>query len=56
VTACGPPGGRATDYTDYPAERAPYALRAPDHCIARATTVGPAVGQFVTMLLAGTFP
>jgi hypothetical protein len=28
-----PPGGRATDYTDYPAERAPYAMRAPEACI-----------------------
>ena len=27
-----PPGGRATDYTDYPAERAPYAMRAPEAC------------------------
>jgi len=22
-----PPGGRSTDYTDYPAERTPYAMR-----------------------------
>ncbi len=34
-----------TDYTDYPTERTPYALRALDHCIARAAAVGPAVGQ-----------
>jgi transposase len=51
-----PPGGRATDYTDYPAEQMPYAMRAPDACIRRATEVGPAVGQFVTVLLRGTFP
>ncbi len=51
-----PPGGRATDYADYPAERTPYALRAPDHCIRHAQQIGPAVGQFVTVLLSGTFP
>lgn len=51
-----PPGGRSTDFTDYPAELTPYAMRAPDACIRRATEVGPAVGQFVTVLLRGTFP
>ena len=49
-------GGRSTDYTDYPAALTPYAMRAPDVCIRRATEVGPAVGQFVTVLLSGTFP
>ena len=51
-----PPGGHATDYTDHPAERAPYAMRAPDARIRRAEQVGPAVGQFTTVLLSGTFP
>lgn len=51
-----PPGGRATDYTDYPAERAAYAMRAPDACSRQAEQVGPAVGQFVRVLLSGTFP
>jgi hypothetical protein len=50
------PGGRATDYGDYPAERAPYAMRAPDACVRRAEQVGPAVAQFVRVLLSGTFP
>jgi len=50
------PGGRATDYTDYPAERAPYAMRAPEACAHQADQVGPAVGQFVRVLLSGTFP
>jgi transposase len=50
------PGGRSTDYTDYPAEQAPYAMRAPDACVRRAAEVGPAVGQFVAGLLSGTFP
>jgi transposase len=51
-----PPGGRSTDYTDYPAERAAYAMRAPDACVRQAEEVGPAVGQFTRVLLSGTFP
>jgi transposase len=51
-----PPGGRSTDYTDYPAERAVYAMRAPDACVRQAEQVGTAVGQFVRVLLSGTFP
>jgi hypothetical protein len=43
-------GGRDTDYTNYPARRAP------DARIRRAEQVGPAVGQFTTVLLSGTFP
>lgn len=56
IHAPQPPGGRSTDYTDYPAERAPYAMRAPDACIRQGETLGPAVGQFVRVLLSGTFP
>jgi hypothetical protein len=56
VHASQPAGGRATDYADYPAERTPYALRAPDRCIDQAQRLGPAVGQFITVLLRGTFP
>jgi len=56
VHAPQPPGGRSTDYTDYPAERAAYAMRAPDACIRQAEQIGPAVGQFVRVLLSGTFP
>jgi transposase len=56
VHAPQPPGGRATDYTDYPPERAPYAMRAPDACVRQAEQAGPAVGQFVRVLLSGTFP
>lgn len=51
-----PPGGRSTDYTDYPAARAAYAMRAPDACVRQAAQVGPAVAQFVRVLLSGTFP
>jgi hypothetical protein len=56
VHAPQPPGGRSTDYTDYPAERAAYAMRAPEACVRQAEHVGPAVGQFVRVLLSGTFP
>jgi DNA replication protein DnaC len=56
VHAPQPPGGRSTDYTDYPAERAAYAMRAPEACVRQAEQVGPAVGQFVHVLLSGTFP
>ena len=31
-------------------------MRAPDACFRQAEQVGPAVGQFVTVLLSGTFP
>jgi transposase len=51
-----PPGGRSTDYADYPADRAAYAMRAPDACVRQAEQVGPAVGQFVRVLLSGIFP
>jgi hypothetical protein len=51
-----PPGGRSTDYNDYPAELTPYALRAPDRCIQQGRALGPAVGQFLTVLLEGIFP
>ena len=51
-----PPGGRSTDYTDYPAALTPYAMRAPDACIRQAERLGPAIGQFTTVLLRGTFP
>lgn len=50
------PGGRSTDYADYPTALTPYALRAPDACIRRGVELGPAVGQFLTVLLAGVFP
>jgi transposase len=50
------PGQRSTDYADYPAALTPYALRAPDACIRRGAECGPAVGQFLAVLLAGVFP
>lgn len=54
--AVAAPGHPATDYADYPAARAAYAMRAPDACIRQAQDLGPALGQFVAVLLSGTFP
>lgn len=56
VHAPQPPGGRATDYADYPADRAAYAMRAPEACCRQAEQLGAAVGQFVRVLLNGVFP
>jgi transposase len=50
------PGGRSTDENDYPPEKVGYALRAPDRCIQKGQEQGPAIGQFLTKLLAGDFP
>ena len=51
-----PPGGRSTDYTDYPDERTPYALRWPDYYRQRARELGAAAGDFADTLLSGEFP
>jgi transposase len=50
------PGGRHTDYDDYPAELTPYALRDPERIIDQAATLGPQTGRFMQELLAGDFP
>lgn len=50
------PGGRSTDEHDYPPEKVGYALRAPERCIQKGQEQGPAIGQFLTKLLAGDFP
>jgi transposase len=49
-------GGRSTDFTDYPDERTPYALRWPDYYRKRARELGSAAGDFTDHLLAGEFP
>lgn len=49
-------GGRATDYEDYPKERAPYAMRYPDYYRKKALHIGPSVGAFAEKLLEGEFP
>lgn len=51
-----PPGGRWTDYADYPEELAPYAMRDPDRMIREAHRQGPATGRFMERLLVGPFP
>lgn len=49
-------GTRSTDFHDYPAELAPYAMRDPEALIREADRVGEAVGRFTARLLAGPFP
>jgi len=51
-----PRGGRATDYEDYPKDRAPYAMRYPDFYRKKAREIGSSVGAFADRLLAGEFP
>ncbi len=51
-----PRGGRATDYEDYPKDRAPYAMRYPDYYRKKAREIGSSVGNFANRLLAGEFP
>jgi transposase len=50
------PGGRHTDYDDYPEELTPYALRDPNRIIDQARKLGPRTGRFMQELLAGDFP
>ncbi|MCG6921683.1 MAG: IS21 family transposase [Acidobacteria bacterium] len=51
-----PPGGRITDYNDYPEEIAPYAMRDPDRVIHQARRIGERTGRFAEQLLSGPFP
>jgi len=51
-----PPGGRATDYADYPEELSAYALRDPDRMIREGRRLGPHVGRFLERLLVPPFP
>ena len=50
-----PPGGRSTDYDDYPKELAPYAMRDPERMISEARQQGKHVGRFMERLLSGSF-
>jgi transposase len=54
--ATQPPGGRATDHTDYPDALTPYTTRDPQRIIRQAETHGTHLGRFAAELLAGTFP
>jgi len=51
-----PPGGRSTDYDDYPRELAPYAMRDPERMVREAHRQGKHIGGFMERLLEGTFP
>jgi len=51
-----PPGGRAIDRSDFPPEKAAYALRDVTWLQCEAARHGPAIGQLATQLLAGPLP
>jgi hypothetical protein len=51
-----PPGGRATDPADFPAERAVYALRDVQTLRRRAASHGEAVGRFAGLVLDDPLP
>jgi hypothetical protein len=51
-----PPGGRATDPTDFPAERSVYALRDVDALRRQAASHGEAVGRFAAAVLDSPLP
>jgi transposase len=51
-----PPGGRATDPADYPAEKTPYALRSTDRIIQQARELGASVASFAEQLFEGPLP
>lgn len=51
-----PPGGRALDRADFPAEKTIYALRDVESLARQAERHGAAVGQFARALLAGELP
>ena len=51
-----PPGGRATDPADFPAERSMYALRDVEALRRQAGSYGDAVGHFAAAVLEGPLP
>lgn len=50
------PGGRRTDYEDYPSELEPYARRDPERMIREARKMGTQIGRFMAQLLEGPLP
>jgi transposase len=50
------PGGRSTDYDDYPEHLTSYTLRDPQRLIHQAKSHGVHLGGFTEELLGGTFP
>jgi len=51
-----PAGGKSIDPTDFPAEKAAYAMRDVDFLYAQAAKYGESVGLFAQALLAGPLP
>ena len=51
-----PQGKRSTDFNDYPAELTPYTLRNADYQISQGTKRHPAIGEYISFLLSGTYP
>ena len=51
-----PPGGRSTDFDDYPKEKTPYAMRSCSYQIEQARNLGEACQTFMKQLLSGDFP
>ena len=50
------PGKHSTDYTDYPDQRAPFAMRWPDFYCKTAQELGEHAGRFTEKLFEGEFP
>jgi hypothetical protein len=51
-----PEGKRSTDFNDYPAELTPYTLRNADYQISQGTKRHPAIGEYISFLLSGSYP
>ncbi len=51
-----PPGGRSTDFDDYPPEKTAYAMRDANYIIGKAMERGEHIGRFAELLLSGDFP
>lgn len=51
-----PPGGRSTDYADYPEELTAYTLRDPQRLIRQGRKHGADLGRFMEQLLSGPVP
>lgn len=51
-----PPGGRSTDYADYPPDKSAYAMRDANYIIGKAKERGENIGIFAETLLSGDFP
>jgi transposase len=49
-------GTRSTDFSDYPKEKTPYAMRSCTYYIEKAQEIGTSTGQLAELLLSGTFP